>query len=146
MESYNICLSVSGWFHQACFQGPSTLQASESHSVMSDSLWTNGLYNPWNSPGQNTGLGSLSLLQGILPTQGSNPGLPHCRWILYQLSYQGSPIYVMMYVKISFLLMAEEYSIVCINHILHIHSPVRTFHFSAIWVMVLLTLFCKYLF
>ena len=45
----------------------------------------------WNSPGQNTGVGSLSLLQGIFPTQGLNPGLPHCRWILYQLSHQGSP-------------------------------------------------------
>ena len=50
------------------------------------------LYSPWNSPGsQNTGGGSCSLLQGIFPTQGSNPGLPHCRWILYQLSHQGSP-------------------------------------------------------
>ena len=38
------------------------------------------------------GVGSLSLLQGIFPTQGSNPGLLHCRHILYQLSYQGSPI------------------------------------------------------
>ena len=47
---------------------------------------------PWNSPGQNTGLGSLSLLQGIFPTQGSNPCLPHCRQILYQLSYKGSPM------------------------------------------------------
>ena len=46
---------------------------------------------PWNSPGQNTGVGSLSVLQGIFPTQGSNPDLPHCRWILYQLSHQGSP-------------------------------------------------------
>ena len=45
----------------------------------------------WNSPGQNTRLGSLSLLQGIVPTQGSNPGLPHCRQILYQLSHTGSP-------------------------------------------------------
>ena len=43
-----------------------------------------GLYSPWNSLGQNTGVGSLSLLQGIFPTQGSNPGIPHCRWILYQ--------------------------------------------------------------
>ena len=41
--------------------------------------------------GQDTGVGSRSLLQGIFPTQGSNPGLPHCRWILYQLSHQGSP-------------------------------------------------------
>ena len=47
--------------------------------------------SPWNSPGQNTGVGTLSLLQGIFPTQGSNPGLPHCRQILYQMSYQGSP-------------------------------------------------------
>ena len=52
------------------------------------------VYSPWNSPGQNTGVGSHSLLQGIFPTQGSNPGLPHFRKILYQLSprtlYQGS--------------------------------------------------------
>ena len=40
---------------------------------------------------QNTGVGSLSLLQGIFPTQGLNPGLPRCRWTLYQLSYKGSP-------------------------------------------------------
>ena len=58
---------------------------------MSDSLWSHGLYSPWNSLGQNTGLGSLSLLQRILPTQGSNPGIPHCRWILYQLSHKASP-------------------------------------------------------
>ena len=63
---------------------------SESHSVVSNSLWPRGLYNTWNSPGQNTGVGSLSLLQRIFPTQGSNPGLPHCRWILYQLSHKGS--------------------------------------------------------
>ena len=41
-----------------------------------------GLYSPRNSPGQNTGVGSLSLLQGIFPTRGSNPGLPHCRLML----------------------------------------------------------------
>ena len=66
-------------------------KGSESHSVTSDSLWPRGLYSPWSSPGQNTGVGSLSLLQGIFPTQGSDPGLPHCRWILYQLSHRGSP-------------------------------------------------------
>ena len=47
--------------------------------------------SPWNSLGQNTGVGSLSLLQGIFPTQGLNPGLLHCRQILYQLSHKGSP-------------------------------------------------------
>ena len=47
---------------------------SEIHSVMSDSLGPHGLYSPWNSPGQNTEVGSLSLLQGIFPTQGL-PGI-----------------------------------------------------------------------
>ena len=50
-----------------------------------------GLYSLWNSPGQNTGVGSLSFLQGIIPTQGSNAGLLHCRWISYWLSHKGSP-------------------------------------------------------
>ena len=54
---------------------------------MSNSLWPHGLYSPWNSPGQNTGVGGLSLLQEIFPTQGSNLGLPHCRQILYRLSH-----------------------------------------------------------
>ena len=58
-----------------------------------DSLRSHGLYSPWNSPDQKTGVGSLSLLQAIFPTQGSNPGLQHCRWILYQPSHKGSPIY-----------------------------------------------------
>ena len=44
-----------------------------------------------DSPGKDTGVGGHALLQGIFPTQGSNPGLPHCRQILYQHSYQGSP-------------------------------------------------------
>ena len=47
--------------------------------------------SPWNSPGQNTGVDSLSLLKGIIPTQGLNPGLPYCRWFLYQLSHKGCP-------------------------------------------------------
>ena len=47
-------------------------------------------YSLWNSPGQNTGVGSISFLQGIFPTQGSNPGLLHWRQILYQLSHKGS--------------------------------------------------------
>ena len=58
---------------------------------MSGSLRPHGLYSPWNSPGQNTGVGSLSLLQGVCPTQGSNPGLQHCRQNLYQLSHKGNP-------------------------------------------------------
>ena len=64
---------------------------SESFSVVSDSLQPHGLYSPWNFPGQNTGVGSLSFLQGIFPAQGLKPGLLHCRRILYQLSHKGSP-------------------------------------------------------
>ena len=64
---------------------------SESCSVVSDSLWPPGPYSPWNSPDQNSGMGSLSFLQGILPTQGSNPSLLHCSWILHQLSHKGNP-------------------------------------------------------
>ena len=73
-----------------CNQGCET-EKWKSRSVVSDSLRPHRLCSPWNSPGQNTGVGSLSLLQGIFPTQGSNPGLPHCRQILYQLSHKGSP-------------------------------------------------------
>ena len=64
------------------------ISESQSRSVVSDSA------TPWTvqsmeiSPGQNTGVGSFSHLQGIFPTQGSNPVLPHCRWILYQLSHE----------------------------------------------------------
>ena len=65
---------------------------SESPSVMTNTLPPHGLYSPSNSPGQDTGLGSYSLVQGISPIQESNPGLPHCGRILYQLSHQGSPI------------------------------------------------------
>ena len=60
-------------------------------SVMSNSLQPLGLHSLWNSPGQNTGVGSLSLFQGIFPIQGSKASLPHCRRILYQLSHKGSP-------------------------------------------------------
>ena len=58
-----------------------------SHVRLFVTPWTVACRTPL---GQNTGEGSCSLLQGIFPTQGSNPSLPHCRWILYQLSYQGS--------------------------------------------------------
>ena len=63
-----------------------------SFSVMSDSLRPHGLYRPWNSPAQNTGVGRLSLFQQIFPTQELNRGLLRCRLILYQLSYEGSPL------------------------------------------------------
>ena len=63
----------------------------KSCSVLSNSLWPHGLYSPWNFPEQDTGVGCLSLLQGIFPTQGSKPGLLHCMQIFHQLSHKGSP-------------------------------------------------------
>ena len=72
------------------------LCAMLSCSVMSDSLRPHGLYSSpgssvhGDSPGKNTSVGCHALFQEIFPTQGSNPGLPHCRQILYCLSHQGS--------------------------------------------------------
>ena len=69
---------------------------SESCSVISDSVTPQTVacwaLCSWNSPGKDTGVGCHSLLQGIFPTQGSNPGLQHYRWILYHLSHQGNPV------------------------------------------------------
>ena len=89
------CLCMAGSL--CCSPGTITtlligyVKGSESCLVMSNSLQPHGIYSPWNSLGQNTGMGSLSLLQGIFPTKGKNPGLLHCRQILYQLSHKGSP-------------------------------------------------------
>ena len=74
------------------------LKSCVSRSAMSDSLRPHGLQPtrllcPWDSPGKNTGVDCLSLLQGIFPTQGLNLGLPHCRQILYCLSHLGSLSY-----------------------------------------------------
>ena len=82
-------------FLLSCFP-LSVLQSESSHLKVKvahsrPTLWPHGLYSPWNSPGQNTAVGSLSLLQGIFPSQGSNPGLWHWRLILYKLSHKGSP-------------------------------------------------------
>ena len=63
-------------------------------SVMSNfaAPWTTRLLRQWDFPGKNTGVGCHFLIQEIFPTQGLNPGLPHCRQALYHLSHQGSPI------------------------------------------------------
>ena len=97
-EGFLSVLSISIWAQasKGKWEIPLFVKSeSKSCSVVSSSLW---LYSPWNSPGQNTGVGSFSLLQGLFPTQGSNPGLLHCRRILYQLSYQGnpSPLYLLL--------------------------------------------------
>ena len=64
-------------------------------------LGPHGLYGSWNSPGQNTAVGTHSLFWGIFPTQGSNPGLPHCSWILCQFSHKGSPPFSKVGVNLS---------------------------------------------
>ena len=96
-----LCGVYLGWIRQEGFFTPmsgiragmleTTVGWRVSCSVMSDSLWTRGLYPPGasvhgDSPGKNTGVGCHALLQGIFPTQGSNPGLLHYRQILYWLS------------------------------------------------------------
>ena len=69
---------------------------SVTHSVVSDSLqahelWPTRLLCPWDSPGKMAGGGCHAPLQGIFPTQGSNPGVSHCRQIPHCLRHQGSP-------------------------------------------------------
>ena len=63
-----------------------------SNSLRPHELWPTRLLHPWNFPGKSTGVGCHFLLQVIFPTEGSNPGLPHCRQTIYCLSHQGSPV------------------------------------------------------
>ena len=67
------------------------VESCVSDSLRPHGLWPARLLCPWDSPGKNTGVGYHALLQGIFPTQGSNPGIPHCRRILYHLSQSGGP-------------------------------------------------------
>ena len=105
LKSLGICLTLEySWFTVLCwFQLCSKvdhlyIQMWEwSRSVVPDSVRPHGLqpirlFCPWDFPGKDTGVGFL--LQGIFPTQGSNPGLLHCRQILYWLSYKGRPILI----------------------------------------------------
>ena len=71
-----------------------------SHSVMSNCCNPMDC-SPGHSPGKNTGVGCHALLQGTFPSQGSNPGLPHCRQILYHLSHQGSPRNIGVFVMLA---------------------------------------------
>ena len=70
---------------------PMKVKVDQSSLTLSDPMDYTYSQSMENSPGHNTEVGSHSLLQGIFPTQGSNPGLLHCRRILYQLSHKGSP-------------------------------------------------------
>ena len=83
---------------------------------MSDSLEPHGLYRPWNSPGQNTGVGSLFLLQGIFPTQGSNPGLPIAGRLFTIWATRGFTYRCIHIFKLIKLFMLNMYSFVYFNH------------------------------
>ena len=89
---------MSYWSSQEAQSGQwSEVKQSKSHSIMSNSSWPHGLYSPWNSPGQNTGISGCSFLHRIFPTEGLNPGSLRCRQTLHQLSHQGSPISPIVY-------------------------------------------------
>ena len=90
MSSVRLKLPKDNSWKSECYQkvlwftsGFMKVKVKESCSVVLDSLQPQGLYSPWNSPDQNNGVGSLSLLQENFPTQGLNLGLQHCRQILY---------------------------------------------------------------
>ena len=87
----SLSLSLS-FLHTVCL-----LNHMKVKLLVSDSLWPHGLkptrfFSQWDFPGKSTGVGCHFLLQGIFPTQGSNPGLPHCRQMFYCLRHQGSPL------------------------------------------------------
>ena len=83
------CIGKQFLYYQCHLGSPKT--QLKNVKVTSDSLQPHGLYSSWNCTGQNSGVGSHFVLQGIFATQGLDPALPHCRQILYQLSQQGSP-------------------------------------------------------
>ena len=95
----------------------SEVKWSESHSITSNSLLPRGLCSPWNFPGQNTGVDSCSLLQGIFPTQGLNPGLPHYRHILN--SWFTMLCLVLMYSKVT-------------QFYMYMYMYIHSFHFFSI--------------
>ena len=87
-----VCVHVCVYIMYVCMYMYEVKESeSENHSVVSNFLQPHVLCSPWNSPDQNTGVDSLSLLQGFFPTQGSNPDLPHCRADFLPAEPQGKP-------------------------------------------------------
>ena len=89
-----------------------------------------------DSLGKNTGVGCHALLQGIFPTQGLNPDLPHCRWILYRLSHRGSPPLILQ--KHKNIPIVENEKTICVMYLLNsvtIYNYLNYFFFSRIsWI------------
>ena len=88
---------------------------SESHLVLSDSLWPQGLYSPWNFPGHNTGVVAFPFSRGSSQPRVWTEGLPHCRRILYQLSHKGKPYYMLSIVLMHF---TSIYSLLIPSHLI----------------------------
>ena len=108
-----------------------------SRSVVSDSLWPHRLQParllcPWDFPGSSAGVDCHFLLQGIFPTRGSNPGLPHCRQTLYLLSHQGSPFPNSSHKKRGFFLMGSSAS-ACMHAYVHVNMCIL---FTCEWIHV----------
>ena len=94
VHSHGLSQSAPGEGSTACMLPPHALPQDCTSGLQPHGLQPSRLLHPWNSPGKNTGVGCPSLLQGIFLTQGLNPGLLHCRQILYCLSHQGGPPYL----------------------------------------------------
>ena len=89
-------------------------------------------------PDQNTGVGDLSLFQGIFPTQGSNPDLLHCRCILYELSHQGSSTPILLIVKKEKLVFRWYFIVNILEYIEEINwNPIKCF-LCAVYVLTLI--------
>ena len=87
----NLSAMQETWVQSLGWEGPLEKGKATHYSILAWRIpWT--IQSMGYSAGQNTGVGSRSLLQGIFPTQELNPGLPYCRWILYQVSHHGSPM------------------------------------------------------
>ena len=95
LQVRTVCISLPFFTHCVSFllnlSFPFRFSKKVKVAQLCQTLRHHGLYSSWNSPGQNTGVGSLSLFQGIFPIQRSNPGLPYGMQIPYQLSHKGSP-------------------------------------------------------
>ena len=131
MKVTQLCLSSSSSSLSAhfvlSFISIEKVKVTQSCLSLCDPIDPSRLLCPWNSPGQNIRVGSCSLLQGTFPTQGSNPGLPHCRRILYHLSHQGSPSFSQILSKtlMTFIHIARPYRLAPLEEVGHSSSIIR---------------------
>ena len=123
------------------------------NSLQPHGLWPARLLCPWNSPGKNTGVASHSFLQGIFPTQGSNPGFLHCRQIPYCLGHEGLHILLLLknlephcwlfYITYRYWLRTDSWSIktthswVALNFSVEGNLPARTWSNVSCWMLFL---------